>query len=161
MTSHPPSTQLSIELGHFLIDYWRAVVLRIRSSKSRTSRQNHVLKFGMVGTHKSLFRNVKRKGKVIFDHSTTLNMSYLLCAWRRTKYTIYILNQQLPIKLYLDLPSIVSGDSVVFLDPHETHFGRGETGQRFSLEDELLEIHEDQFKPYELSLIHIWRCRRS
>lgn len=48
-----------------------------------------------------------------------------------------------------DLPSIVSGDSVVFLDPHETHFGRGETGQRFSLEDELLEIHEDQFKPYE------------
>ena len=43
----------------------------------------------------------------------------------------------------------MSGDSVVFLDPHETHFGRGETGQRFSLEDELLEIHEDQFKPYE------------
>ena len=50
---------------------------------------------------------------------------------------------------YLDLPSIVSGDSIVFLDPHETHFGRNETGQRFSLEDNLLEDYEDQFKPYE------------
>ncbi|RMX40564.1 hypothetical protein pdam_00016575, partial [Pocillopora damicornis] len=48
-----------------------------------------------------------------------------------------------------DLPSIVSGDCIVFLDPHEIHFGRGETGQQFSLEDELLENHEDQFKPYE------------
>ena len=43
----------------------------------------------------------------------------------------------------------MSGDSIVFLDPHEIHFGRGETGQQFSLEDELLENHEDQFKPYE------------
>ena len=34
----------------------------------------------MVGTYKSYFRNVKRKGKVIFDHSITLNF----CAgnWR-------------------------------------------------------------------------------
>ena len=43
----------------------------------------------------------------------------------------------------------MSGDCIVFLDPHEIHFGRGETGQQFSLEDELLENHEDQFKPYE------------
>ena len=28
----------------------------------------------MVGNYKSYFRNVKRKGKVIFDHSTTLNI---------------------------------------------------------------------------------------
>ena len=27
----------------------------------------------MVGNYKSYFRNVKRKGKVIFDHSTTLS----------------------------------------------------------------------------------------
>ena len=46
--------------------------MRIRSSKSRTSGQNHDLKFGMVGTYKSYFRNVKTKGKVIFYHSTTL-----------------------------------------------------------------------------------------
>ena len=46
--------------------------MRIHSSKSRTSRQNHGLKFGMVGTYKSYFRNVKRRSKVIFDHSTTL-----------------------------------------------------------------------------------------
>ena len=46
--------------------------MRIHSSKSRTSRQNHGLKFGMVGTYKSYFRNVKRRGQVIFDHSTTL-----------------------------------------------------------------------------------------
>lgn len=43
----------------------------------------------------------------------------------------------------------MSGDSIVFLDPHETHFGRNETGQRFSLGDNLLEDYEDQFKPYE------------
>ena len=43
----------------------------------------------------------------------------------------------------------MSGDSIVFLDPQEIHFGRGETGQEFSLQDELLENHEDQFKPYE------------
>ena len=49
-----------------------SIVLRIPSSKSRTSRQNHGLKFGMVGTYKPYFRNVKRKGKVIFDHSNTL-----------------------------------------------------------------------------------------
>ena len=46
-----------------------SIVLRITCSKSRTSRQNHGLKFGMVGTY---FRNVERKGNVIFDHSNTL-----------------------------------------------------------------------------------------
>ena len=62
-------------LFHFLINSSEpkplnlSIVLRIPCSKSRTSRQNHGLKFGMVGTY---FRNVKRKGKVIFDHSNTL-----------------------------------------------------------------------------------------
>ena len=37
----------------------------------------------------------------------------------------------------------------MFLDPHETHFGRSETGQRFSLEDQLLHECPDQFMPYE------------
>jgi len=67
-----------------------AIVLRIRSSKSRTSRQNHGLKFGMVGTYKSYFRNVKRKGKVIFDHSTTLRMNLgkigVLPFYQRNRY---------------------------------------------------------------------------
>ena len=45
----------------------------IDNSKSKNSfRQNHGLKFGMIGTYKSYFQNVKRKGKVIFYHSTTL-----------------------------------------------------------------------------------------
>ena len=46
--------------------------MRILNSKSRTSLQKHGLTFGMVGTYKSYLGNVKRKGKVIFDHSTTL-----------------------------------------------------------------------------------------
>ena len=43
----------------------------------------------------------------------------------------------------------MSGDAIVFLDPHETHFGRTETGQRFSLEDQPLREYPDQFMPYE------------
>ena len=40
--------------------------LRIRSSKSRTSRQSRGLKLGMVGTYNTYFRNIKEKGRVIF-----------------------------------------------------------------------------------------------
>ena len=43
----------------------------------------------------------------------------------------------------------MSGDTIAFLDPHETHFGKAETGQQFSLEDQLLQDYRDQFKPYE------------
>ena len=62
--------------------------LRIRISKSRTSRQTHGLKFGMVGTYKSYFRNVKRKGKVSFDHSTTLKRIFGVNdgAWKVISY---------------------------------------------------------------------------
>ena len=31
----------------------------------------------------------------------------------------------------LDLPSIVSGNTVAFLDPHEKYFVRGQPGQAF------------------------------
>ncbi|XP_067026066.1 sacsin-like isoform X2 [Acropora muricata] len=48
-----------------------------------------------------------------------------------------------------DLPSIVSGDTIAFLDPHEVHFGRNETGKMFSLNDRPLQEHRDQFLPYE------------
>ena len=43
----------------------------------------------------------------------------------------------------------MSGNTIAFLDPHETHFGKAETGQQFSLEDQLLQDYPDQFKPYE------------
>ena len=48
-----------------------------RSSKSRTSRQSHGLKFGMVGTYNTYFRNIKRQGKVIFYHGTTLTFRHI------------------------------------------------------------------------------------
>ncbi|XP_074631582.1 sacsin-like [Acropora palmata] len=48
-----------------------------------------------------------------------------------------------------DLPSIVSGDTIAFLDPHEVHFGRNETGKMFSLDERPLQEHRDQFLPYE------------
>ncbi|XP_015770809.1 PREDICTED: sacsin-like, partial [Acropora digitifera] len=48
-----------------------------------------------------------------------------------------------------DLPSIVSGDAIAFLDPHEVHFDRNETGKMFSLKDRPLQEHRDQFLPYE------------
>ena len=54
---------LSFALDHFL---------RIRSSKSRTSRQSHGLKLGMVGTYNTYFLNIKEKVRWLFDHSTTL-----------------------------------------------------------------------------------------
>ena len=67
MTRHPRSSEVvALEGGHFLIEQWRAIVLRIRCSKSRTSRYSHGLKFGMVGTYNSYFPNVERKGKVTF-----------------------------------------------------------------------------------------------
>ena len=43
----------------------------------------------------------------------------------------------------------MSGDAIVFLDPHEIHFGRNDTGQRFSLKDRPLDDCPDQFRPYE------------
>ncbi len=49
----------------------------------------------------------------------------------------------------LDLPSIVSGSTVAFLDPHEKYFVRGEPGQAFSTEDPLLAPENfDQFEPF-------------
>ncbi|XP_015762333.1 PREDICTED: sacsin-like [Acropora digitifera] len=48
-----------------------------------------------------------------------------------------------------DLPSVVSGDAIAFLDPHEVHFDRNETGKMFSLKDRPLREHRDQFLPYE------------
>ena len=43
----------------------------------------------------------------------------------------------------------MSGDAIAFLDPHEKHFGKGETGQQFSLKKQLLQVYRDQFLPYE------------
>ena len=43
----------------------------------------------------------------------------------------------------------MSGDAIAFLDPHEIHFGRNETGEQFSLKDQPLQECEDQFLPYE------------
>ena len=43
--------------------------MRIRSSKSRSKSWP---KLWHGGTYRTYFRNVKRKDKVIFDHSTTL-----------------------------------------------------------------------------------------
>ena len=43
----------------------------------------------------------------------------------------------------------MSGDAIAFLDPHEVHFDRNETGKMFSLKDRPLQEHRDQFLPYE------------
>ena len=43
----------------------------------------------------------------------------------------------------------MSGDAIAFLDPHEAHFERNETGKMFSLNDCPLREHPDQFLPYE------------
>ena len=43
----------------------------------------------------------------------------------------------------------MSGDTIAFLDPHEVHFGRNETGKMFSLDERPLQEHRDQFLPYE------------
>ena len=48
----------------------------------------------------------------------------------------------------LDLPSIVSGNTVAFLDPHEKYFNRGEPGQEFSTAQPLLAENFDQFEPF-------------
>ena len=48
-----------------------------------------------------------------------------------------------------DLPSILSGDHVAFLDPHGRHFIHGETGMRLPLcMKETLDQFPDQFTPY-------------
>ena len=54
----------------------------------------------------------------------------------------------MPLPFLLDLPSIVSGDTVAFLDPHEKYFVRGEPGQAFSISQPLLRKHFDQFAPF-------------
>jgi sacsin len=48
----------------------------------------------------------------------------------------------------IDLPSIVSGNTVAFLDPHEKYFVFGQPGQAFSMGDSLLAEKFDQFEPF-------------
>ena len=50
--------------------------------------------------------------------------------------------------LPVDLPSIVSGETVAFLDPHEKYFVRGQPGQAFCMEEPLLTENYDQFEPF-------------
>lgn len=51
--------------------------------------------------------------------------------------------------LFLDLPGIVSGSTVAFLDPHEIYFGKGESGRQFNIEHGLLQpLLFDQFAPF-------------
>ena len=52
----------------------------------------------MVGTYKSYFRNVKRKGKVFFDHSTTLSENQALVGTAWCKQTQDILTGDLKTK---------------------------------------------------------------
>ena len=49
----------------------------------------------------------------------------------------------------VDLPGIVSGANVAFLDPHEIYFGRGESGRQFDIKHRLLQTQlYDQFSPF-------------
>ncbi|XP_063955000.1 sacsin-like [Lytechinus pictus] len=51
-----------------------------------------------------------------------------------------------------DLPSILSGDTLAFIDPHERHFGKGETGTKLSVTEHADTFNSpdfvDQFTPY-------------
>ncbi|XP_069058346.1 sacsin isoform X1 [Pleurodeles waltl] len=49
-----------------------------------------------------------------------------------------------------DVPSIFSGDQIGILDPHQTLFGRHESGQCWNLKEDIKEINElvDQFAPF-------------
>ena len=58
-------------------------------------------------------------------------------------------NTKLQYLFSLDLPSVVSGHHVAFLDPQETYFGAGETGRRFDIREPLTYQYRDQFSPYE------------
>ena len=63
-------------------------------------------------------------------------------------YTLRVTTHYTCFCISLDLPSIVSGNTVAFLDPHEKYFIRGESGQAFSTEDPLLAENFDQFEPF-------------
>ena len=60
-------------------------------------------------------------------------------------------NKQLNCVLYLlDLPGIVSGNKIGFLDPHKECFGNGHSGKRYDIESSLLDGEiRDQFKPFQ------------
>ena len=50
----------------------------------------------------------------------------------------------------LDLPGIVSGNKIGFLDPHKTCFGNNQSGKQYRINGELLENKfRDQFKPFQ------------
>ena len=42
----------------------------------------------------------------------------------------------------------MSGDAIGFFDPHQQHFGRGESGRMFTMDDAKDERYSDQFSPY-------------
>ncbi len=52
--------------------------------------------------------------------------------------------------LFVDVPSIFSGDQIAMLDPHQMLFGVHESGQCWNLKSDIKEITElnDQFAPY-------------
>jgi sacsin len=47
-----------------------------------------------------------------------------------------------------DFPSVISGHNIGFFDPHQQHFGKGETGRMFTMNDAKNERYRDQFSPY-------------
>ena len=65
--------------------------------------------------------------------------------------SVYLLKLRLNLffLLSVDLPGIVSGTNVAFLDPHEIYFGRGESGRQFNVKQGLLQPQlYDQFAPF-------------
>ena len=64
-------------------------------------------------------------------------------------YSYLVTISFLLFSLFIDLPGIISGTNVAFLDPHEIYFGRGESGRQFDTRHGLLQPQLfDQFAPF-------------
>ena len=84
-------------------------------------------------------------------HPRLINIRHFECQYRK-KQTKKILIKSPHLSDSTDLPSILSGETLAFIDPHERHFGQGETGTKLHVakHSEIINSPQssDQFTPY-------------
>uniref|UniRef100_UPI00358E8447 sacsin n=1 Tax=Myxine glutinosa TaxID=7769 RepID=UPI00358E8447 len=101
----------------------------------------------------------KFQGPALYSYN---NAVFMECDWKGIQETARSQKKDDPLKVgrfglgfnsvyhVTDLPSILSGEQIGILDPHEAVFGARETGRSWHLLDDCEEIQKlhDQFSPY-------------
>ena len=128
----------------FTEDDWDNLMNLMRSNK-----KDDPLKVGRFGIGFNSVYHITGMFQVLGGMFTLHNVSMYARKLYGFPWSSTSLSEVLFPNSFPDLPGIVSGDTLAFLDPHEAYFERNESGQKFDLKEPLLEEFYDQFSPFE------------